>query len=447
MAARIAALLARRATPRQAAAPGRLQDEHTRVDRASRVPLAGGVRGGPAFVDALRRLPLSPVVVAAAIHGLGGACFILATLAMARLLPPIEFGAATLIIALGNIGLHAAPSGLSGIVLRHDLRADRSLLYTGLVLMAVTAVVFVAIASAYRLDWLSALVVGAVVLTGGMTLLAQAGLKRAQLFARAALLSQAGNLTLLLAVAAMAAGAGRTAWFPTAAVAALLAVTAVLAWRWLRVHRPSGRPLRAALWRDGVQFASVTVAAEVLIQMERLLIPTLLTLEDLALFAVIAAVAIAPFRMLERGIETTFTARLRAAPDLSARRALLRREARLVLLLGAAGSFVVLLLGRPIAMLVLGLEAAVSDGLLLAAAGGGMARLFAAAAGSTAAACCTGRELRFVNLGAWLALAVAAAAGHALAGLGLAGLVAGVACGWLVRGATALLAAKPHLHA
>lgn len=404
-------------------------------------------------VSLVLRLARMPVIASAVVYGAGGGAFILATLLMARALPAVEFGAATLIIALGNIGMHASPAGLNGIVLRHDLRMDHRLLGYGLAVIASAAVLFAAVAAFfYDLGALAATMVGAAVLMGGLALLAQSGFKRAQQFARGAAMSQAGNATLLFAALLMLGGVGRAAWFPTAAMAAVFAVIAVLSWAWLRRHGPPGRPAHAGQWRDALHFAGMTVAAEVLIQMERLLIPAVLSLGDLALFAVVAAVAIAPFRMLELGIEMTFTARLRATRGHAERMALLRREARLAFLLCAAGGTLALFLGGPLCELVLqgeGLQSTteLSEGLLLAAALSGSSRVLCALTRAVASAFCTSGELRLANLGAWLALVVGAGAGFLLARYGLVGLVYGVACGWLVRSASALLAARAHLRA
>ena len=77
-------------------------------------------------------------------------------------------------------------------------------------------------------------------------------------------------------------------------------------------------------------------------QMERLLTPRLLTLEDLATFAVAATLIGSPFRMLQMGAGYTLLPRLSTAATAEERRQLVRREAAAIMIIGAAGALVIL---------------------------------------------------------------------------------------------------------
>jgi hypothetical protein len=184
--------------------------------------------------------------------GLGGVGYALGNLLLARALPPAQFGVFTLFVALVQIGASLAPVGLDGQVNRRPggvVLPGRVLLPSGIV--AAAAAIFAS--TLYRLD--TALVVALVisVTAGGATHVAAAIFQSRLRFGLSLSLSQGLAVALL----------GR--------------------------ERPRG-PTAAHPFSEGLSLLGITAAALILMQLERLLTPRLLTLEDLATFAVVASI-------------------------------------------------------------------------------------------------------------------------------------------------------------
>jgi O-antigen/teichoic acid export membrane protein len=182
-----------------------------------------------------------------------------------------------------------------------------------------------------------------------------------------------------------------------------------------------------------------------MIQLERLLIPFALGIEDLATFAVVAAVVLTPFRTLEMGIASTLTARLCHAKEIPERWRLLRQEGVMLLVVSCIGGVGIIWLGPQLCRLVLPNKEGAPVALVAALVISGMARIVAAITRALASAFCTGNELQLVNVGGWLAVGIGAAAGYALATFGLAGLVYGVTIGWMVRAGLSALVVHKYL--
>ena len=91
-------------------------------------------------------------------------------------------------------------------------------------------------------------------------------------------------------------------------------------------------------WSEALSIAGLSAAGLLLIQIERLMLPHLLPLEDLATYGVLAAIAGSLFRVLQMGVGYSLLPRLRAAPGVIERRRLLFKEFRLVVAVAAMGS-------------------------------------------------------------------------------------------------------------
>jgi hypothetical protein len=180
-------------------------------------------------------------------------------------------------------------------------------------------------------------------------------------------------------------------------------------------------------------------------QLERLLIPILLSLGDLAVFALVGAIALAPYHVLAAGAGATLIPRLQAVSSHRQRMKLMSHETLIMLGLSVLGGLLILVLTPPLVEWYLGGKIVVSRALLLAAIAGGVARILAAVARTPAVAFCSSEELRRISLGSWLAVGLGVLAAWALAGFGLVGLIAGVTIGWLVRGGIAIAVAWRHI--
>ena len=366
---------------------------------------------------------------------------------MARLMAPSAFAVVALAIAISNVGILAAPAALSGVRLRHDVRTDGVLLaYAAGLIGAVSVILGVFGAWVYALKAPVVLAVVAAVGAGGMAVLGLVPFQKAHRFSISVPFGQVGNVALLSSAALMLFWpAARVTWLPTTCVALAFGAVALWSWRDQWPQPGPGPSFGRKHWHDGLQFAAMSAAEQVMWQLERLLIPILLSLGDLAVFALVGAVAVAPYHILAAGAGATLIPRLQASPSHRQRMKLISQEALLMLGLSVLGGLLILLLMPPLVEWYLGSKIVVTRALLFAAIVGGMARILAAVARTPAMAFCTSEELRRISLGSWLAVGLGIVAAWLLAGFGLVGLIAGVTVGWLARGGIAIAVAWRHI--
>ena len=389
----------------------------------------------------------APSVKASWYYAASGACFAVATLFMARVLAPADFGVVALAIALTNVGVAVGSAGMAGVRLRHDIRTDTVLLKHAIgVMCAVGAALALFGRGTYSLEFPVVLVLFAAVSAGGMALLGLVPYQKAHRFGISVPLGQAGNLALLLSAGLLLAlPAARVNWLPTACVAAAFGAVALWSWADQIRNAGAGDSFGKRYRHDTVHFTIFTAADEMMWQLERLLIPIMLAIEDLAVFAVVGAVAIAPYHVLASGAGATLIPRLQAESKGKSRRAVMVHETEIMLGLAALGGALIVWLLPPLVGWYLGGKIEVTRTLLLAAIAGGVARILASIARAPAVAFGTSKELRIISGGSWVAVGIGIAAAWAMSGSGLIGLILGVAVGWLARGAVALAVTWHHV--
>jgi O-antigen/teichoic acid export membrane protein len=182
-----------------------------------------------------------------------------------------------------------------------------------------------------------------------------------------------------------------------------------------------------------------------LIQLERLVLPHVLPLRDLATYGVLAAIAGSLFRVFQMGVGYTMFPRLRAATDVRRRRRLVLKEARLVGVVVLLGSAAIWIVTPLIERWFLAGKYHLAGSLVFATLVSGIAKVANAFARSAASAVASPRELSIVNLVGWVSVAIALIAAVVGARWGLAGVIYGVALGWIVRSAAAAWVAARHL--
>ena len=395
----------------------------------------------------MRRLWLSPTIRSAGVYGAAGAGFAVANLILARALPPAEYAWLTLVVALVNVGYALAPAGLDGIVNRRHLEAGPPLLLRVLLATTATGAAF-ALVGAVGYQTSSSLTAMIFVSTavGGALMVAAAKFQSEQRFGPSLALLQSPNLVLLLAALVTVAVGVREAWL------ALLIMTlgwfppAIWGWRVLFRERHA-KPERAVefSWKEALSFAGVQATGLLLIQLERLVLPHVLPLRDLATYGVLGAIAGSLFRVLQMSVGYTLLPRLRGAKDVRQRRRLVAKEARLVGAIVLAGSVAIWVITPAVERWFLGGKYHLAGSLVLAAVVSGVAKVFNAFTRATASALATTRELSAVNLLGWVSLAVGLVAAIVGARWGLAGVIYGVALGWLMRSLSAFYVVARHL--
>ncbi|MGH7509663.1 MAG: lipopolysaccharide biosynthesis protein [Gemmatimonadales bacterium] len=389
----------------------------------------------------------SPTLRSVVIYAVSGIGFVGANLLLARLLPTGEYGLFTLVVALIHLGYALASSGLDGVVNRRHLEAGpwlfrRSLGAALMVGMALTLVAGIT----YQLKIPMLLAVLVSTAAGGAMMVAAAKFQSEQRFGISLALSQSPNFVLILAALAVALSHQQEAWLPVLISAAGFVVAAILGWQLLfreRGARPGGQS--SFSWGEAFSFAGLNAAGTVLVQLDRLIIPQVLSVHDLATYGVLAAIAGSMFRVLSMGVGYTMVPRLRAADGILERRRLIGYEAKLVGAIVVAGSVVIWFITPLLEAWFLAGKYQLAGSLVLAVLVAGTAKIANAFTKAIVSALATPGELSLVNLLGWGSVALAVLAGVLGARWGLVGVIYGVALGWVMRALAYFFIALRHL--
>ena len=389
----------------------------------------------------------SPTLRTGAIYTASGLGFAGANLVLARVLPTAEYGLFTLVIALVNLGFSLAPAGLDGVVNRRHLAAGPDLLRRSVGAAVVVGLVLVLISAvAYRLPFPLVLAVFLSTVAGGVMLVAGAKFQSEQRFGISLALTQSPNLMLLLAALTVVLTGTSAAWVPVSILVLGFILAAVTGWRLLlQENAPGSSAPGWTYWGEAMSFAGVNAAGLVLLQLDRLIIPHVLTVHDLAIYGVLAAIAGSLFRVLSLGVGYTLVPRLRAAEGVLERRRLIGHEARLVGAIVAGGVAVIWFVTPLLERWFLAGKYHLAGALVLAVVISGTIRVLNAFIRSIVSALATPAELSLISLFSWVSVVLAIGAAVVGARWGLAGVIYGVAFGWLMRGLTASYFALRHL--
>lgn len=395
-------------------------------------------------LSTVRRASASPALYTAVLYAFLGVGFAGANLLLAYALPAVDYATITLIVALLNLGVPLSVVGLDGLIIRG--RADLGPRLLGATLLAATIVGTIVAAIAhfvYRLDVVFLAMLLPAIVAGGASYLVATKFQSLHRFTLSVSISQVSNISLLLAALIIAIVGVRQVWLPLLVILVGSVMAAV--WGWTRLltsdaHRSLDHPRGEALF-----YVAVSAANLLLGQMERLLTPKLLTLEDLAVFGVVAAVVIAPFRSLQMAIGHTLPPHLRAAGTLGARRRVVAREAALVGMLVLAMAVVIWYLAPALIGWFLGARYPITPAILLAAIVAGAVKVGSTAAQASVTALGDRRELGYLSILSWVAVAGALAGAAVGARWGLSGVIYGATFGWAVQGFAAAGLAAPHL--
>ena len=395
----------------------------------------------------MRRLWRSPTLRSVAVLGLSGVGFAVANLMLARALTTAEYGLLTLVIALVNLGYPLAPAGVDGVVNRLRLEAGPRLLGRTLWAIVPAALLFGAIGLlGYETSPFVTLMILVSTMAGGALVVAAGQFQSEQRFGISLALNQSPNVILLLSALWVALAGTHGAEPPLLVWTAGFVVTAAAGWSVLFRERHA-KPHRSVAfpWSEAFAIAGMSAAGLLLIQLERLLIPHLLPLHDLATYGVLAAIVGSLFRVLQMGVAYSLLPRLRAAPGVLERRRLIAREAGLVIPIVALGSAAIWIATPYLERWFLGGKYHLPAALVAAALVTGLAKILSGFAQSTVSALADARELSVVSMLGWVAVAIAAIAAIAGSRWGLPGVIYGVGIGWLVRSSTALYMTARHL--
>jgi O-antigen/teichoic acid export membrane protein len=372
--------------------------------------------------------------------GIGGALLAVANLAFARVLDPVSFGWLSLFQALLSVGVSLTPLGMDSLIVRRQLPSDTRALtlsarwvLPGGMLAGLIGLIFYGFSAAVA----ALLALGCV--AGGIVQVI-AACDRAELrFNRAQLAAQFPFVVFAIGALLMVFGSVPH-WQPGAAVmTAGYGVAAGLGIAMLvRVSRSAPAQWNGILgliphWSQASSFLGIAASVLLLLQLERLLIPHLLTLSDLAAFTVVATLVGSPYRLLQAGIVYSLMPRLRSTPNARARRAIIRREVALAATLALGGGAVLVVMAGPVIRLLYGGKYPVDFLLILSIALVGCTKVACGVVEGVAGALGTATTLSRYNLAGWLVTCGAVVVAVLLARFGLVGIVGATGIGWIVR--------------
>lgn len=403
---------------------------------------------GVSLKNKIGALLRSPSLRAAAMLMAGGFGFAAANILLARVLLPNEFGALSLFLALIQLSLTLGPFGLDLAVNRHRLTATTELRRWGGITSLITGLL-IAIAgrAIYDVDIAMMLCLVVAGIASSFNRFGSSVLQAHQRFGLSLFLGQVHNYILLLAVPVLwLAGSDRAV--PIAAmISASYLLTSAIGWRAARRLQPqsqSSPPLRNFV-KESLAGFGILVATQVLWQLERLVIPSTLSMEDLATFAVVAAIAGSPFRMLQIGIGHTLLPGLRACERREDIHKLLRREGLIAFGAASLSILAVLIVTPFIAEHFLLGRYAIGWGVLAAVIITGLIKVLNGVVSAIVQAFGTTGALAAFNLFTWIGLAVGTISAIVGARYGIIGVVYGVGIGWLAMTVAALLLASSAL--
>ena len=395
----------------------------------------------------MRRLWYSPTLRSAVIYGASGLGFAGANLILARVLPTSEYALFTLFTALINLSHALAPIGVDGIVQRRHLEAGPTLLKRTLAAGVLIGLVTTLVGGlAYDLGPAFLILAFVATVGGGAMSVAGAQFQSEQRYGISLALTQSPNLVLIVAALTVLVAGLKQAQLPVIVSSLGFALAGATGW-WILFRERASKPARETWfpWTEAFSVAGMNAAGLVLVQLDRLIIPHVLPLRDLATFGVLAAIAGSFFRVLSMGVGYTMVPRLRAAVSVMERRRLIAHEAKLISALVVVGSLAIWFLTPMIERSLLAGKYHLGGSLLLATIFSGVAKIMNSFTKSTVTALATEREVSVVNLLGWVSVGVAIAAAVVGARWGLAGVIYGVGFGWLVRALSACFLIFRHL--
>lgn len=379
------------------------------------------------------------------LYAASGGAYAVANLLLARRLPERDYAVFTLVLTLMTLGPPLAAAGLDGVAVRGGLRfvppvALRVWLVAGIVALALGAA-----GATYDVGLVGMGLVAVAGTAGGGATVAAAEFQRRHRFTLSLMLLHVPNYSLLVAAVLMTALGAGGPWLPLSVMALGFAAAAGYGW-WLVLREAGdGTGSAAVPWREAVSLASTSASGSVMTQLDRLIIPYLLPLGNLATYGVLSSVAGSLFRVVQRGVGYALLPRLRSAGSVAERRRLVAGEAQLVAAVAVVGSLLIWVAMPAVEHWLLADRYHFSDALVIATLVAGCAKLLQAFTRAAVTALADARELGLVNLSGWLSLALSVLGAVVGARWGLAGVIYGVAFGWIFRTIAALVIMYRHL--
>ncbi len=379
--------------------------------------------------------------------GASGAGFAGANLILARRLPETEYALFTLFLALVNLGYALAPAGIDTFVVRRPVEFGPLFLRKVLIVTLLVGVCFGAIGYfGYDLSGPVSLLLALATAAGGVMSVAASRFQGELRFGLSLSIAQSPNLVLLVAALLVVVLRGQGAGLAVVVSTAGFVVAAWYGWAILLRERHA-KPERGCeiAWGEAVAFAGVNASGLLLVQLDRLIIPHVRPVAELATFGVLAAIVGSLFRVLQQGVGYSLLPRLRSASGVAEQRRLLAHEARLVGVIALLGSAFIWVITPPVLHYLLADKYHLAPALIISGIVAGVTKILNAFSKAAVSALASQRELALVNYFGWASALLAVVAGMTAGAWGLAGVIYGVALGWLLRSVAAFYVTFRHL--
>lgn len=398
-------------------------------------------------VALLRQLFSQPTMRATAVFALSGLAFALGTLMLARSMPVEAFGQLSLAIALFNVFGLLAPMGVDQIMLRHHIDPSPKLL----TMLGVSGILLGGIVGA-GYSYFNALPGGdstalAIAIAAGGVIATLAALARSRHREfPALLLATAASWMLLLIGAASLLFSMKGLLLPLALFAGGNVLAAAAGW-----HILGKKPLASVLtpaaipWGEALSLLGIAAIGTLVLQLERLIIPSIIGISALAQFSVLASVAIFPFRLLTASAGFSLVPKLRSATSLSQKHLLIKHEIVSIVGLLVVATLGIVVLAPLVTPILTGGRYQISVGLALAACFNGYAKVVQSFARALITACGSPADIAHFNRLGWVGLATSIAGAFAGSAWGLTGLLYGVTIGSMVGTVPSLMLAQRKL--
>ncbi|MFW6088102.1 MAG: lipopolysaccharide biosynthesis protein [Gemmatimonadota bacterium] len=389
----------------------------------------------------------SPSVRVAALFAFAGVGFAGGNLLLARALTRAEFGLVALWLAVFYLGGALGPWGADGVVNRRRILPGWRLIRRVLFTSAVTASLAILVANLlYPFEPLQLALLGIGIVVFGMGTVAAAQFQAWHRFLTAMSIWQGSNFVLLFAAIVTLLWSGLGVLLPIVVFTGGAALVSAAGWFGLRrVHEDEDATGEPYQWSEALSYYLAASATAFLPQIERLFIPRVLSLEDLAVFGVLAALVISPYRMLQSGVGYTLFPRLSAASSRRSYRRLLREELRTMAVVGGTAGIAVWYLAPWVTALFLGDKYELGPDLILAGLVAGIAKLVGAIGRALVSALGSNRDLALYGAASWAALAAAGVGAVYGARWGVPGVIYGTTAGLLIRTLLALVLGLRHV--
>jgi O-antigen/teichoic acid export membrane protein len=366
---------------------------------------------------------------------MGGAGFAVANLLLARHLSPHDYGHLSLVLAVTLVCIPLGPLSLDAMVLRNRPGPMTQLLKLSSITGVIGGILVALVASiVYSIEPGFLPIIAIAIAMGSITRVGASVYQSEKRYTWSLWLIQSSNLTLLAAAVASLLLVDFSEIMILAVFAAHWLLAAIVGW--LSLKSLSGIKVADTLtasWKERLPLFGYLVTAQLTAQMDRLLIPKFLDLESLATFGVLAALVLAPFKMLELGTGYTLIPGLRTAETKVARGEILNHEVRIasiVIVLAIASGFLV---APWVADLFLQGKYELGWALIAAGVIAGTLRMCVVFVSSIVTALGSQARLEELNRRSWFALVVSVIAGWYGSRWGLPGVILGLAGGSLAR--------------